>query len=82
MQQLIIIAPLKDSPAEKAGLRSGDKVLEINASSTASFNVNDAVKLIRGPKGTEVNLTIGRTGKDKQLKVVIVRDTIKKGEKQ
>ncbi len=75
--QLIIIAPLKDSPAEKAGLRSGDKILEVNASSTISFNINDAVKLIRGPKGTQVNLTIGRNGQEKPIKKTIVRDTIK-----
>ncbi len=75
--QLIIIAPLKDSPAEKAGLRSGDKILEVNASSTSSFNINDAVKLIRGPKGTQVNLTIGRNGQEKPIKKTIIRDIIK-----
>ncbi len=76
-EQLTVIAPLKDSPAEKAGLRSGDKILEINASSTISFNINDAVKLIRGPKGTKVDLTIGRTGEEKSIKKTIIRDTIK-----
>lgn len=71
-----VIAPLKDSPAEKAGLRSGDKILEVNASSTASMTVNDAVKLIRGPKGANITLTIGREDKEKPLKITITRDTI------
>lgn len=74
--QLTIVAPLKDSPAEKAGLRSGDKIVEINASSTINLNINEAVKLIRGPKGTQVNLTINRNGAEKPIKVNIVRDTI------
>ena len=71
-----VIAPLKNSPAEKAGLRSGDKILEINASSTVSMTINDAVKLIRGPKGTDITLTIGRNGQEKPLKITITRDTI------
>ncbi len=74
--QLIVIAPLKDSPAEKAGLISGDKLLEINASSTAGLAINDAVKMIRGPKGTAVNFTVGRNGKEKPLTIRVTRDTI------
>lgn len=73
---ITIIAPLKNSPAEKADLRSGDKILEINASSTASMTINDAVKLIRGPKGTDVILTIGRNGQEKPLKITVIRDII------
>ncbi len=74
--QLIIIAPLKNSPAEKSGLISGDKLLEINASSTAGITINDAVKMIRGPKGTAVNFTVGRAGKEKPLAIRVTRDTI------
>lgn len=74
--QLIIVAPLKNSPAEKAGILSGDKILEINATSTLAINVNEAVKLIRGPKGTTVTLTIGRNGREKPLKITITRDIV------
>lgn len=74
--QIVIIAPLKDSPAEKSGLLSGDKILEINASSTVNISVNEAVKKIRGPKGTTVTFTIGRSGHEKPLTIKVVRDTI------
>ena len=76
-EQVVIIAPLKDSPAEKSGLRSGDKIYEINASSTVGMSINDAVKKIRGPKGTGVTFLIGRTGNEKPLTIKVVRDTIK-----
>ncbi len=76
-EQMIIVAPLKNSPAEKAGLLSGDKILEINASSTIAMNINEAVKIIRGPKGTTVTFTIGRASKEKPLKITVVRDIIK-----
>lgn len=75
--QLIVVAPLKDSPAEKAGLIAGDKILEINASSTAGVAINDAVTMIRGIQGTTVILTIGRKDREKPIKVPIVRDIIR-----
>ncbi len=74
--QLIVVAPLKNSPAESAGLLPNDKILEINASSTIGISVNEAVNRIRGIKGTTVTLTIGRNGDEKPRKVPIVRDTI------
>lgn len=74
--QLIIVAPLKNSPAERAGLLAGDKILEINATSTVGIMINDAVKIIRGPKGTTVSFLIGRNTKDKPLTVKVIRDTI------
>lgn len=74
--QLIIVAPLKNSPAERAGLLAGDKILEINATSTMGIVINDAVKLIRGPKGTTVSFMIGRSTKDKPLTITVIRDTI------
>ena len=54
--QLEVISPLEGTPAQKAGLRAGDKILEINGTSTADLTVDEAVNLIRGPKGTEVTL--------------------------
>ncbi len=74
--QIVIIAPLKNSPAEKSGFINGDKILEINASSTVNMTVNEAVNKIRGPKGTTVTFTIGRSGAEKPLTIKVVRDTI------
>lgn len=74
--QLVIVAPLKGSPSERVGLRSGDKILEINASSTAGIAVSDAVKLIRGPVGTKVVLNMFRDGWVGARDIPIVRETI------
>ncbi len=74
--QLVIIAPLKDSPAEKIGLKSGDKIIKINGDSTEDIKVNDAVKKIRGELGTKVTLTILRNGWDKTKDFTITRAPI------
>lgn len=60
--QLLIIAPLKNNPAEEAGLKAGDKILKINDEITADLSVDGAVKIIRGEPGTEVKLLIFRDG--------------------
>src|SRR3989344_6432202 len=60
--QLTVIAPLKGTPAEKAGLKSGDQIFEINDESTYDITIGQAVNLIRGKKGTRVTLTIFREG--------------------
>lgn len=73
---LTIISPLKDSPAEKAGLRAGDKILKINDTMTAELTVDEAVSLIRGPKGTEVILYITRDGLEKAKEIKITRGLI------
>lgn len=73
---IVVVAPLKDSPAEKAGIRSGDQVLGVDGKSADGWGVDDAVKVIRGKIGTTVKLTIGRTGETKPLEISIVRDTI------
>jgi carboxyl-terminal processing protease len=58
--QLTVIAPLEQTPAQKAGIRSGDKIIKVNDVSTADITSDKAVKLIRGPEGTEVTLTVLR----------------------
>jgi len=58
--QIQIIAPLEGTPAQKAGLRAGDKIIKINDTLAADLSVDEAVDLIRGPKGTEVILSIFR----------------------
>ncbi len=66
---LTIIAPLKDTPAEHAGLRAGDKILKIDDTITIDLTVDEAVSLIRGQKGTEVILTISRDGFEKAKEI-------------
>lgn len=73
---LTIVAPLKNTPAEKAGLKSGDKIIEIDKKSTADISSDEAVKLIRGPKGTSVNLTILRPGEKSTREIEVTRDEI------
>lgn len=70
-----VVAPLDGMPAQKAGLRSGDKIYAIDGESALGISVNDAVKKIRGEKGTEVTLTIIR-GEDKPIDITITRDKI------
>ena len=75
--QLMVVAPLKETPAERAGLKSGDKILKINETSSDTLTaVEEAVKLIRGPKGTTVVLTISREDWESSKEFSIVRDTI------
>lgn len=74
--QLQVVSPLKDTPAEKAGLRAGDKILEINATSTAGFSTNQAVDLIRGVVGTPVTLMIMRDNWSEPKDITITREII------
>lgn len=74
--RVTIISPIKDTPAEKAGLKPNDTILEIDGKSTEGKSVNDAVKQIRGKKGTEVTLKILRSGSKEPFNVKIVRDDI------
>ncbi len=74
--QLTVVAPLKDTPSARAGIRSGDLILLIGTTSTEGLRVDEAVKLIRGPKGTAVVFTIHREGESKPLVISVIRDTI------
>ncbi len=73
--ELVIIAPLEDSPAERAGLLADDKILEINGESTKGINIDAAADKIRGEKGTTVTLLIQRKGVPNKT-YSIVRDEI------
>lgn len=73
--QIIVIAPITGSPAEKAGIKAGDIILAVDGKSIANWTINQAVEKIRGQKGTSVTLTVGQ--KDKTPRdVKIVRDVI------
>jgi len=74
--QLQVIAPLEGTPAYKAGLKAGDKILKINDTPTVDLTLEQAVSMIRGPKGTKVRLTIYREGWEKEKEIEIVRDVI------
>jgi len=73
---LTVISPIDGTPAQKAGIMAGDKILEINGESTQNMNINEAVSKIKGEKGTEVVLSIFRDGFEDIKKIPIVRDTI------
>jgi len=75
-KRLTVVAPLKDSPSEKAGVRSGDIVIGVDDKSTEGITVEDAIKVIRGKKGTSVKLTIVRDGSADPIVISVVRDTI------
>ena len=73
---LTIIAPLPDMPAEKAGLMAGDLVLKIDGKSTVGIYIDEAVRQIRGEKGTDVTLSIAREGLDEMIDIVVTRGAI------
>ncbi|PIR73498.1 MAG: S41 family peptidase [Candidatus Moranbacteria bacterium CG10_big_fil_rev_8_21_14_0_10_35_21] len=73
---LTIIAPLDESPAQKAGLRAGDKILKIGEKLTSDTSIDEAVDLIRGKKGTEIKLTVLHQGQDETEEISIIRDVI------
>lgn len=75
--QIVIIAPMKGSPAEEAGLKAGDVILKIDGESTELMNTDDASAKIRGEAGTQVVLTIGRQGEKEALEITVERREIR-----
>jgi carboxyl-terminal processing protease len=72
-----VIAPIDDTPAQKAGIKSGDLIIRLNDKSVKGMNLNDAVKIMRGKPGEPIDLLISREGTPKPLKITIVRAVIK-----
>ena len=75
--QLTVIAPLKGTPGEKAGLKAGDQIIKINGESAADMSIDEAVNMIRGRRGTEVTITVFRDGWTDIKDFKIIRDVIK-----
>ena len=75
-QALVVVTPLKGSPAEAAGIRSGDQILKINGEDTTGMDVTAAVKVIRGPKGSVVTLTMMRSGWAAPKEIKVTRQVI------
>lgn len=73
---LTVVAPLKDTPAYNAGIKSEDKIVEIDGKETRTLSVEQAVKLIRGERGTEVVFSILREGAPESLTIPVTRDVI------
>ncbi len=74
--QLTVLAPIKGSPADRAGVRAGDKIISIDGQSAVDMSVEKAVKIIRGEKGTTVKLTFLSSDSAKPVEKSIVRDVI------
>ncbi|MBP9711417.1 MAG: S41 family peptidase [Candidatus Pacebacteria bacterium] len=73
---LTVIAPIKDTPAYRAGIKAGDLILKIDDKITSDLGVDEAIKLIRGEKGTTVTITILHEGESDPKEIKIVRDVI------
>jgi len=73
---LTVIAPLKGTPGDTAGILSGDLIIEIDGQGTQAMTMDEAINLIRGDVGTEVVLTIAREGEQEFLTIPVIRDII------
>jgi carboxyl-terminal processing protease len=73
---LTVVTPIKNSPAEKAGVKAGDKIIKIDDKVVADQPVDQAVKLIRGARGTKVKIVFMREGVTGPIEKSIVRDVI------
>src|SRR5271166_4443683 len=74
---LTIVSPIEDTPAYKAGLKAGDQIIKINDDFTKDMTLTEAVKRMRGPRGSTIKLTMHRTGVPELFNVTLARDVIK-----
>ncbi len=73
---LTVVSPIEDTPAYKAGIQAGDQIIRINGEPTKNLTLIESVKRLRGPKGTQVTITIMREGFTKPRDFTLVRDVI------
>lgn len=76
-RELTVISPMEDTPAQRKGIRAGDVIIAVDGESTEGFTTQDASEVIRGEPGTDVVLTIRRSGFDKPLDYTLTRASIK-----
>ncbi|MFQ5526850.1 MAG: S41 family peptidase [Thermoanaerobaculia bacterium] len=74
--QLTVITPIEGTPASRMGLRAGDVISNIEGESTEAMSLDDAVRRLKGPKGTQVTIQVVRLGLDRPLELTITRDEI------
>ncbi|HLN87998.1 MAG TPA: S41 family peptidase [Candidatus Limnocylindrales bacterium] len=74
---LTVVSPIEDTPAAKAGIKPGDQIFKIEDEFTKDMSLVDAVKKMRGLKGTKINLTIRREGANELMDFSLVRDVIR-----
>ncbi len=72
-----VIAPIDDTPAQRAGIQAGDLIIRLDDTPVKGMTLSDAVKRMRGKPGTDITLTIVREGVDKPLKITITRSVVK-----
>ena len=73
---LTVVSPIEDTPAFRVGIKSGDQIVKIESEFTRDMTLLEAVKKMRGPKGTKIKISIKRKGESELLDFTIVRDTI------
>ncbi len=74
---IVVVAPMEDTPAWRAGIKSGDRILKINGESIKGLTLVDTVAKMRGKKGDTVTMSLGREGVEKPIEVKLKRETIK-----
>ncbi|HUC97347.1 MAG TPA: S41 family peptidase, partial [Candidatus Polarisedimenticolaceae bacterium] len=74
---LTVVSPIEDTPAFKAGVKPGDMIFKIEEDFTKDMTLVDAVKRMRGPKGSKINLSIKREGNPELINLILIRDTIR-----
>lgn len=72
-----VISPIEDTPADKAGVKAGDVIIKLDETQVKGLTLNEAVKLMRGKRGSKILLTIVRGSEDKPLEIVVTRDVIR-----
>lgn len=74
---ILVISPIDDTPAARAGIKAGDLIIRLDDQPVKGMSLNDSVKLMRGKPGSDINLTVVREGEEKPLKITITRAIIR-----